>query len=154
MWKCLIWKQIFIKIALLLLFIGSTLPQAHKETTSSPSSRGEGSPQNNRTVANIRVSNQPIRPAQDSKVAISENKPEPARIRWGHGMIITWVFKFRLLALDGQRYVWPRNAVWRENVSADHRAEEASLRLVAAPSRAWEKHQNRKDNELLKIQKA
>ncbi|XP_035864611.1 EH domain-binding protein 1-like protein 1 isoform X9 [Sander lucioperca] len=60
---------------------GSTLPQAHKETTSSPSSRGEGSPQNNRTVANIRVSNQPIRPAQDSKVAISENKPEPARIR-------------------------------------------------------------------------
>ncbi|XP_035864609.1 EH domain-binding protein 1 isoform X6 [Sander lucioperca] len=59
---------------------GSTLPQAHKETTSSPSSRGEGSPQNNRTVANIRVSNQPIRPAQDSKVAISENKPEPARI--------------------------------------------------------------------------
>ncbi|XP_039633018.1 EH domain-binding protein 1-like protein 1 isoform X2 [Perca fluviatilis] len=60
---------------------GSTFPQADKETTSSPSSRGEGSPQNNRAVANIRVSNQPIRPAQDSKAAISENNPEPARIR-------------------------------------------------------------------------
>ncbi|XP_039633022.1 EH domain-binding protein 1-like protein 1 isoform X5 [Perca fluviatilis] len=59
---------------------GSTFPQADKETTSSPSSRGEGSPQNNRAVANIRVSNQPIRPAQDSKAAISENNPEPARI--------------------------------------------------------------------------
>ncbi|XP_028450330.1 EH domain-binding protein 1-like protein 1 isoform X5 [Perca flavescens] len=60
---------------------GSTFPQVDKETTLSPSSRGEGYPQNNRAVANIRVSNQPIRPAQDSKAAISENKPEPARIR-------------------------------------------------------------------------
>ncbi|XP_028450329.1 EH domain-binding protein 1-like protein 1 isoform X4 [Perca flavescens] len=59
---------------------GSTFPQVDKETTLSPSSRGEGYPQNNRAVANIRVSNQPIRPAQDSKAAISENKPEPARI--------------------------------------------------------------------------
>ncbi|XP_034745029.1 EH domain-binding protein 1-like protein 1 isoform X9 [Etheostoma cragini] len=61
--------------------IGSTFPQADKETTLSPLSRGEVSPQNNREVANIRVSNQPIRLAQDSKAAISENKPEPARIR-------------------------------------------------------------------------
>ncbi|XP_034745025.1 EH domain-binding protein 1-like protein 1 isoform X5 [Etheostoma cragini] len=60
---------------------GSTFPQADKETTLSPLSRGEVSPQNNREVANIRVSNQPIRLAQDSKAAISENKPEPARIR-------------------------------------------------------------------------
>ncbi|XP_078122352.1 EH domain-binding protein 1-like protein 1 isoform X6 [Sander vitreus] len=67
---------------------GSTLPQADKETTLSPSSRGEGSPQNNRTVANIRVSNQPIRPAQDSKVAISENKPEPARISPAQSQLI------------------------------------------------------------------
>ncbi|XP_034745026.1 EH domain-binding protein 1-like protein 1 isoform X6 [Etheostoma cragini] len=59
---------------------GSTFPQADKETTLSPLSRGEVSPQNNREVANIRVSNQPIRLAQDSKAAISENKPEPARI--------------------------------------------------------------------------
>ncbi|KAF1378390.1 hypothetical protein PFLUV_G00190050 [Perca fluviatilis] len=67
---------------------GSTFPQADKETTSSPSSRGEGSPQNNRAVANIRVSNQPIRPAQDSKAAISENNPEPARISPAQSQLI------------------------------------------------------------------
>ncbi|XP_032389984.1 EH domain-binding protein 1-like protein 1 isoform X9 [Etheostoma spectabile] len=61
--------------------IGSTFPQADQEPTLSTLGRGEGSPQNNRAVASIRVSNQPIRPAQDSKAAISENKPEPARIR-------------------------------------------------------------------------
>ncbi|XP_032389978.1 EH domain-binding protein 1-like protein 1 isoform X4 [Etheostoma spectabile] len=60
---------------------GSTFPQADQEPTLSTLGRGEGSPQNNRAVASIRVSNQPIRPAQDSKAAISENKPEPARIR-------------------------------------------------------------------------
>ncbi|XP_032389979.1 EH domain-binding protein 1-like protein 1 isoform X5 [Etheostoma spectabile] len=59
---------------------GSTFPQADQEPTLSTLGRGEGSPQNNRAVASIRVSNQPIRPAQDSKAAISENKPEPARI--------------------------------------------------------------------------
>ncbi|XP_076607028.1 EH domain-binding protein 1-like protein 1 isoform X14 [Chaetodon auriga] len=62
---------------------GSTFPltQADKETTPSPLSRGKDSPQNNQAVANIRISNQPIRPAQDSKAAITENKAEPARIR-------------------------------------------------------------------------
>ncbi|XP_076607027.1 uncharacterized protein LOC143332998 isoform X13 [Chaetodon auriga] len=61
---------------------GSTFPltQADKETTPSPLSRGKDSPQNNQAVANIRISNQPIRPAQDSKAAITENKAEPARI--------------------------------------------------------------------------
>ncbi|TDH05208.1 hypothetical protein EPR50_G00139370 [Perca flavescens] len=67
---------------------GSTFPQVDKETTLSPSSRGEGYPQNNRAVANIRVSNQPIRPAQDSKAAISENKPEPARISPAQSQLI------------------------------------------------------------------
>ncbi|XP_041807729.1 EH domain-binding protein 1-like protein 1 isoform X6 [Chelmon rostratus] len=62
---------------------GSTLPltQADKETTPSPLSRREDSPQNNQAMANIKISNQPIRPAQDSKAAITENKAEPARIR-------------------------------------------------------------------------
>ncbi|XP_070773729.1 EH domain-binding protein 1-like protein 1 [Enoplosus armatus] len=52
---------------------GSTFPltQADKET-----SRDE----NNRTTANIRISNQPIRPAQDSKAAITEKQAEPATI--------------------------------------------------------------------------
>lgn len=68
---------------LLLLFVGSTVPltQVDKEATPSPLSRDKGSPQNNRTAANIRISNQPIRLAQDSKAAVTENKAEPARIR-------------------------------------------------------------------------
>ncbi|XP_031713050.1 EH domain-binding protein 1-like protein 1 isoform X6 [Anarrhichthys ocellatus] len=59
---------------------GSAFPlaQVDEETTESPLRRDKTSPQNNRAVANIRVSNQPIRPAQDSKVAI---KDEPASIR-------------------------------------------------------------------------
>ncbi|XP_031713054.1 EH domain-binding protein 1 isoform X10 [Anarrhichthys ocellatus] len=58
---------------------GSAFPlaQVDEETTESPLRRDKTSPQNNRAVANIRVSNQPIRPAQDSKVAI---KDEPASI--------------------------------------------------------------------------
>ncbi|XP_075958721.1 EH domain-binding protein 1-like protein 1 isoform X14 [Anarhichas minor] len=58
---------------------GSAFPlaQVDEETTESPLRRDKSSPQNNRAVANIRVSNQPIRPAQDSKVAI---KDEPASI--------------------------------------------------------------------------
>ncbi|XP_034405421.1 EH domain-binding protein 1-like protein 1 isoform X7 [Cyclopterus lumpus] len=58
---------------------GSTFPltQVDEETTPSPPSRDKGSPQNNRAVANIRVSNQQIRPAQDSKEAI---KDAPASI--------------------------------------------------------------------------
>ncbi|KAM6911354.1 uncharacterized protein PEZ65_015602 isoform 2-T2 [Lycodopsis pacificus] len=58
---------------------GSTFPlaQVDEETTQSPLHRDKSSPQNNRAVANIRVSSQPIRPAQDSKVAI---KDEPASI--------------------------------------------------------------------------
>ncbi|XP_051256495.1 calponin homology domain-containing protein DDB_G0272472 isoform X12 [Dicentrarchus labrax] len=61
---------------------GSTFPftQVGKETTPSPVSRGEGSPQHNQTMANIRISNQAITAAQDSKAAITENKAEPARI--------------------------------------------------------------------------
>ncbi|XP_054481844.1 EH domain-binding protein 1-like protein 1 isoform X2 [Anoplopoma fimbria] len=55
---------------------GSIFPltEVDEETTPSPLSRDKGPPQNNRAVANIRVSNQPIRPAQDSKAAITENK--------------------------------------------------------------------------------
>ncbi|XP_040006423.1 EH domain-binding protein 1 isoform X6 [Xiphias gladius] len=58
---------------------GSMFPltQADKEPTSSPLSRGE-------EVANIRICNQPIRPAQDSKAAIPENKSEPGRTRPKH----------------------------------------------------------------------
>ncbi|XP_074468076.1 uncharacterized protein LOC141753380 isoform X7 [Sebastes fasciatus] len=58
---------------------GSTFPLAQVDEETTPS-RDEGSPHNNRAVANIRVSNQPIRPAQDSKAAVTENKAEPARI--------------------------------------------------------------------------
>uniref|UniRef100_A0A8C2WUS3 EH domain binding protein 1 like 1 n=1 Tax=Cyclopterus lumpus TaxID=8103 RepID=A0A8C2WUS3_CYCLU len=62
---------------------GSTFPltQVDEETTPSPPSRDKGSPQNNRAVANIRVSNQQIRPAQDSKEAI---KDAPASISPAH----------------------------------------------------------------------
>ncbi|XP_042355867.1 EH domain-binding protein 1-like protein 1 isoform X7 [Plectropomus leopardus] len=59
---------------------GSTFPQVDKETTSIPLSRDEGSSQNHQAVANIRVSNQPIRPAQDPKTPTAGNKAEPARI--------------------------------------------------------------------------
>ncbi|XP_037604136.1 EH domain-binding protein 1-like protein 1 isoform X14 [Sebastes umbrosus] len=58
---------------------GSTIPLAQVDEETTPS-RDEGSPHNNRAVANIRASNQPIRPAQDSKAAVTENKAEPARI--------------------------------------------------------------------------
>ncbi|XP_033954410.1 EH domain-binding protein 1 isoform X5 [Pseudochaenichthys georgianus] len=59
---------------------GSLFPltQVDEETTRS---QDECSPQKNRTEANFRVSNQLIRPAQDSKAAIPENKAEPTRIR-------------------------------------------------------------------------
>ncbi|XP_035481066.2 uncharacterized protein LOC118300619 isoform X2 [Scophthalmus maximus] len=55
---------------------GLTFPltQADKEKTPSPLSRGED-------VANIRISNQQIRPAQDTKAAVTGNKAEPERIR-------------------------------------------------------------------------
>ncbi|XP_047199344.1 EH domain-binding protein 1 isoform X5 [Hippoglossus stenolepis] len=55
---------------------GLTFPlaQADKETTQSPLSRGG-------KAANIRISNQQIRPDQDSKAAVTENKAEPGRIR-------------------------------------------------------------------------
>ncbi|XP_034062326.1 EH domain-binding protein 1-like isoform X16 [Gymnodraco acuticeps] len=61
---------------------GSLFPltQVDEETTSS---QDECSPQKNRTEANFRVSNQLIRPAQDSKAAIPENKAEPTRISPG-----------------------------------------------------------------------
>ncbi|AWO99896.1 putative EH domain-binding protein 1-like [Scophthalmus maximus] len=54
---------------------GLTFPltQADKEKTPSPLSRGED-------VANIRISNQQIRPAQDTKAAVTGNKAEPERI--------------------------------------------------------------------------
>ncbi|XP_062289100.1 EH domain-binding protein 1-like [Scomber scombrus] len=64
---------------------GSTFPfsQGNKDKTSvakeaAPStlSRGEGSPQNHRAVANIKISTQPLRPA-----ATTENKAGPGRTR-------------------------------------------------------------------------
>ncbi|KAK5887733.1 hypothetical protein CesoFtcFv8_016311 [Champsocephalus esox] len=66
---------------------GSLFPltQVDEETTSS---QDECSPQKNRTEANFRVSNQLIRPAQDSKAAIPENKAEPTRISPAHSELI------------------------------------------------------------------
>uniref|UniRef100_G3QAW8 EH domain binding protein 1 like 1 n=1 Tax=Gasterosteus aculeatus aculeatus TaxID=481459 RepID=G3QAW8_GASAC len=51
---------------------GPTLPFTHvdKETTQSLLSRDKASPQSNQSVDNIRVSNQPSRPAQDSQLAV------------------------------------------------------------------------------------
>ncbi|KAM7374562.1 hypothetical protein PAMP_007210 [Pampus punctatissimus] len=49
-------------------------PSVAKEATPSTLSRGEGSPQNNWAESNIKISNQPVRPA-----AITENKAEPER---------------------------------------------------------------------------
>ncbi|KAI3373817.1 hypothetical protein L3Q82_022402, partial [Scortum barcoo] len=61
---------------------GSTFPiaQVDNGTATSPPSRVNSAPQNNQAAANIRISNQPFHPAQDSKAAIAENKAEPARI--------------------------------------------------------------------------
>ncbi|KAI9548215.1 hypothetical protein NQZ68_010434 [Dissostichus eleginoides] len=66
---------------------GSLFPltQVDEETTSS---QDECSPQKNRTEANFRVSHQLIRPAQDSKAAIPENKAEPTRISPAHSELI------------------------------------------------------------------
>ncbi|XP_032389977.1 EH domain-binding protein 1-like protein 1 isoform X3 [Etheostoma spectabile] len=101
---------------------GSTFPQADQEPTLSTLGRGEGSPQNNRAVASIRVSNQPIRPAQDSKAAISENKPEPARIR-------TSVTSEQLPS----------------RVSSQSQARETSLQSVNKPSSASNERSHRED---------
>ncbi|XP_038565602.1 EH domain-binding protein 1-like protein 1 isoform X8 [Micropterus salmoides] len=62
---------------------GSTFPltQVDKGTTPSPLHRDETSLQNNRAAGNIRASNQPNTPAEDSKTTTTENKAEPARIR-------------------------------------------------------------------------
>nr|XP_040036637.1 EH domain-binding protein 1 isoform X10 [Gasterosteus aculeatus aculeatus] len=59
---------------------GPTLPFTHvdKETTQSLLSRDKASPQSNQSVDNIRVSNQPSRPAQDSQLAV---KNKSATIR-------------------------------------------------------------------------
>nr|XP_046267463.1 uncharacterized protein ehbp1l1b [Scatophagus argus] len=62
---------------------GSAFPLTQgqgREATPSTLSRVERSPQNNQTVGNIRISNQPTRPAQDSKASNLESKCEPARI--------------------------------------------------------------------------
>ncbi|KAF3841048.1 hypothetical protein F7725_006910 [Dissostichus mawsoni] len=66
---------------------GSLFPltQVDEETTSS---QDECSPQKNRTEANFRVSHQLIRPGQDSKAAIPENKAEPTRISPAHSELI------------------------------------------------------------------
>uniref|UniRef100_A0A3Q3K314 EH domain binding protein 1 like 1 n=1 Tax=Monopterus albus TaxID=43700 RepID=A0A3Q3K314_MONAL len=54
---------------------GSTSPpsQVDKETTPKPRSHGE-------EVPKVTITNQPIRPAQDIKMSINENKTEPERI--------------------------------------------------------------------------
>ncbi|XP_045896720.1 EH domain-binding protein 1-like isoform X2 [Micropterus dolomieu] len=61
---------------------GSTFPltQVDKGTTPSPLHRDETSLQNNQAAGNIRASNQPNTPAEDSKTTTTENKAEPARI--------------------------------------------------------------------------
>ncbi|XP_067347714.1 uncharacterized protein [Channa argus] len=51
----------------------SSCQSGDKETTPSPLSQGK-------EVANVKISSCPIRPAQDSKAASSENKAEPAKI--------------------------------------------------------------------------
>ncbi|XP_029925347.1 EH domain-binding protein 1-like protein 1 isoform X3 [Myripristis murdjan] len=52
-----------------------------KETTPVTLTHGEESPRSNRTVASIRIANQPIRPGQDSKETVSESTAKPGRIR-------------------------------------------------------------------------
>ncbi|XP_067347713.1 uncharacterized protein [Channa argus] len=54
----------------------SSCQSGDKETTPSPLSQGK-------EVANVKISSCPIRPAQDSKAASSENKAEPAKISLG-----------------------------------------------------------------------
>uniref|UniRef100_UPI0037E82EBD titin homolog isoform X3 n=1 Tax=Semicossyphus pulcher TaxID=241346 RepID=UPI0037E82EBD len=56
------------------------LIQEETETTDSPASRDEGPPQNKQAQANIRISNQPIRPAQESKATITQSKAGAAKI--------------------------------------------------------------------------
>ncbi|XP_029925346.1 EH domain-binding protein 1-like protein 1 isoform X2 [Myripristis murdjan] len=51
-----------------------------KETTPVTLTHGEESPRSNRTVASIRIANQPIRPGQDSKETVSESTAKPGRI--------------------------------------------------------------------------
>uniref|UniRef100_A0AAQ4Q9P4 EH domain binding protein 1 like 1 n=1 Tax=Gasterosteus aculeatus aculeatus TaxID=481459 RepID=A0AAQ4Q9P4_GASAC len=64
---------------------GPTLPFTHvdKETTQSLLSRDKASPQSNQSVDNIRVSNQPSRPAQDSQLAVKNKSAtiSPAQSR-------------------------------------------------------------------------
>nr|XP_020455479.1 EH domain-binding protein 1-like protein 1 isoform X6 [Monopterus albus] len=72
---------------------GSTSPpsQVDKETTPKPRSHGE-------EVPKVTITNQPIRPAQDIKMSINENKTEPERIRLKHQ--VTDVPDGRLTALS------------------------------------------------------
>ncbi|XP_038565597.1 EH domain-binding protein 1-like protein 1 isoform X3 [Micropterus salmoides] len=69
---------------------GSTFPltQVDKGTTPSPLHRDETSLQNNRAAGNIRASNQPNTPAEDSKTTTTENKAEPARISLGQPSLL------------------------------------------------------------------
>ncbi|XP_053187033.1 EH domain-binding protein 1-like protein 1 [Scomber japonicus] len=69
---------------------GSTFPftQGNKDKTSvakeaapSTPSRGEGSPQNNRAVANIKISNQPHRPAAITESKAGQGRISPAQSR-------------------------------------------------------------------------
>ncbi|KAM3869149.1 EH domain-binding protein 1-like protein 1 [Diretmus argenteus] len=59
--------------------LGKGATPAGKETTPTTLSRGE-----DRTVAGIRIANQPIRPAQDSKETIIAGKAEPGKTSPGH----------------------------------------------------------------------
>ncbi|XP_039888044.1 EH domain-binding protein 1-like protein 1 isoform X9 [Simochromis diagramma] len=57
---------------------------AVKEAAASPLHQSKDSPKNKGTALHSKMSNQPVRAAQDSKVTIAENKVGPVRIRPKH----------------------------------------------------------------------
>ncbi|XP_026037355.1 EH domain-binding protein 1-like protein 1 isoform X8 [Astatotilapia calliptera] len=57
---------------------------AVKEASASPLHQSKDSPKNKGTALHSKMSNQPVRAAQDSKVTIAENKVGPVRIRPKH----------------------------------------------------------------------
>ncbi|KAM4620653.1 EH domain-binding protein 1 isoform 3-T3 [Polymixia lowei] len=60
--------------------VGRETPPVAKEKTPVNLSRGQESPRSNKAVG-IRIANQPIRPAQDSKETITESEAKPGRTR-------------------------------------------------------------------------
>lgn len=124
-------------LTLLLLFIGSTFPltQVDKGTTPSPLHRDETSLQNNRAAGNIRASNQPNTPAEDSKTTTTENKAEPARIRWGHGRL-----SHECLHLD--RLVWILSDLFGLEMLCEEKMRQQTTKLNKYPEDRWQHYQS------------